>query len=800
MAPGVLLAAPASGAIESDGVALYWTDALGVRHSLMGGGGSTLAASYNLGGAAADQTFTLKDTKGGAFIVDGTDAGFTGTYAMQVKGTGSGLVNFPRVGGLSAVSSISVAAALGAAWNAVNFPASTLTLTGGPASATAVAQVHVGAAVINGAGNTVTDAYNVLFDAAPAGTATITRGWSLGAAGAVQFGAGLVLGASLSPPTESDLVVENGATVVSQANTGRLGYRTSTQQFFVSANGGGYVPLLMGPAAGGFTQGSVPFGSATGTLIQNNPNFFWDNTNFRLGIGVTSPTATLQIVQPIVNAAVPSAFVLTGGAHTAITSANEDIGANFNFSATKQWATGSIATQREVLFQAPTYSFVGTSTITTAATVAISGAPIAGANATLTNPLAFWVQGGSSQFIGTQSVVSATGAKWNALSVGTSTLTLTGATTPVTALSLVTLAAPSVSAASAITIATAATLTIAGPPAGVGAGPATLTNPLALLVASGNSQFSNNVGINTTIGAVTSLEVVTGVSTSTAGNSTFPGTIKITNNGIDTTNAVGGLEWQYDVGGSGFKIGVVSGTSSLAVFKRDFSTAWTQMFGFKSNGNAGIPVGANFYKKFRVDTSPPASPTITAAAIDSVGWNGIDFLGTLTLGGAAGDVTTLNAVYIEAPTINASSAVVIADFFTCRIGTASFGGAGPASAARNWSLGVDGNTKFGGGLTIHSTDVNVAGPYIILATDYYLQVRRTATSAISLNLPSIAIVGNGFVIQAKDSGYNAAVNPITWVRNGADTIENVAGNYPQNVTGSLIKFTSNATTNNWELS
>ena len=53
---------------------------------------------------------------------------------------------------------------------------------------------------------------------------------------------------------------------------------------------------------------------------------------------------------------------------------------------------------------------------------------------------------------------------------------------------------------------------------------------------------------------------------------------------------------------------------------------------------------------------------------------------------------------------------------------------------------------------------------------------------------------------AKDSGYNAAVNNITWVRNGADTIENVAGNYLQIVTGSLISFTANATTNNWELS
>ena len=86
---GTLLSSPASGAIESDGVHLYWTDAIGARHSLDtggGGGSETLAQAYSLGGGAADQTLTLEDAKGGGFIVDGTDVGFTGTYALTVKG------------------------------------------------------------------------------------------------------------------------------------------------------------------------------------------------------------------------------------------------------------------------------------------------------------------------------------------------------------------------------------------------------------------------------------------------------------------------------------------------------------------------------------------------------------------------------------------------------------------------------------------------------------------------------------------------------------------------------------------
>lgn len=70
------------------------------------------------------------------------------------------------------------------------------------------------------------------------------------------------------------------------------------------------------------------------------------------------------------------------------------------------------ATQREVIVPAPTYAFAGATTITTAATLAITGAPIAGANATITEPVAFWVQSGRVQF-GIPTTSAATGAGVN---------------------------------------------------------------------------------------------------------------------------------------------------------------------------------------------------------------------------------------------------------------------------------------------------------------------------------------------------------------------------------------------------
>lgn len=45
----------------------------------------------------------------------------------------------------------------------------------------------------------------------------------------------------------------------------------------------------------GFTAGSVLFAGAAGVLSQDNSNLFWDDTNNRLGVGTTTPGATLSV-------------------------------------------------------------------------------------------------------------------------------------------------------------------------------------------------------------------------------------------------------------------------------------------------------------------------------------------------------------------------------------------------------------------------------------------------------------------------------------------------------------------------
>ena len=52
---------------------------------------------------------------------------------------------------------------------------------------------------------------------------------------------------------------------------------------------------------GGLTAGSVVFAGSSGLLAQDNANFFWDDTNNRLGIGTTTPENALELSGGIPN-------------------------------------------------------------------------------------------------------------------------------------------------------------------------------------------------------------------------------------------------------------------------------------------------------------------------------------------------------------------------------------------------------------------------------------------------------------------------------------------------------------------
>src|SRR5208337_3134295 len=105
-----------------------------------------------------------------------------------------------------------------------------------------------------------------------------------------------------------------------------------------------------------------------------------------------------------------SYFIVNAPTDTGITTTAESVGVNF-VGATRTWAAGTVATQRENLFQHPTYA---TGTFTNAATLAIDGPPAGG---TFTNgPYALWVQSGPSWFQATTNqFVTGTGSNLTTL-------------------------------------------------------------------------------------------------------------------------------------------------------------------------------------------------------------------------------------------------------------------------------------------------------------------------------------------------------------------------------------------------
>lgn len=90
----------------------------------------------------------------------------------------------------------------------------------------------------------------------------------------------------------------------------------------------------------------------------------------------------------------PNLVVVTGPAHTTLTASTEATDINFNLARTVQFAAGTLSTQRAMRIQAPTYGFVGASTLSHASTVSITGAPVKGTNTTLTNTSALRIEAG----------------------------------------------------------------------------------------------------------------------------------------------------------------------------------------------------------------------------------------------------------------------------------------------------------------------------------------------------------------------------------------------------------------------
>jgi hypothetical protein len=177
---------------------------------------------------------------------------------------------------------------------------------------------------------------------------------------------------------------------------------------------------------------------ATGVLVPTTSKFAFGtvatqsaylqangSTGYMVLSAASTSVASLRFDATAVSSGVKNWFQFNGANSTGQTASTEVSGVLFSIGNTRTWSTGAIASQREFYIKLPTYAFAAASTITTAATLAVEGAPAAGTNATITNGYSAW--------FGAKIRIDAAAAISGAVGPATLAATTAGATGPQTA-------------------------------------------------------------------------------------------------------------------------------------------------------------------------------------------------------------------------------------------------------------------------------------------------------------------------------------------------------------------------------
>ena len=208
----------------------------------------------------------------------------------------------------------------------------------------------------------------------------------------------------------------------------------------------------------------------------------------------------------------PNHLKITGAAHTTLTASTQASDVVFDLARTVEFAAGALTLQAAFTIEAPTYAFVGASSLTVALTMGIFGIPEPGANATISVGAAFAVgnaAGYTSDItgIGTAGLVVIPGigsgittvSRRSGLSVGgdaSGNVSLGNQTATLTTLNSINLGQVTYNSTTLTrTVTTPSTLYVEGPPV-AGTNMAFTNGPYAILVASGLSSFTGPMEIS----------------------------------------------------------------------------------------------------------------------------------------------------------------------------------------------------------------------------------------------------------------------------------------------------------------
>lgn len=206
---------------------------------------------------------------------------------------------------------------------------------------------------------------------------------------------------SLNSAYENGSVIDVDLTDVEFRLTGGLGFfiRNNTgatlYQSFTSTEATFATPIMLSnDAEVEFRDVNTSIhSSVSGTLdFTASDAFVFSNGLFGIN---TSPNAYFDTSETISSGNVPSGLVYTNAAHTGLTASTERFFVHVDMSTAVQFNTGALALQRGMYIEAPAYAFVGASTLSSAATLSISGPANADTNATITNSHALYIESAS---------------------------------------------------------------------------------------------------------------------------------------------------------------------------------------------------------------------------------------------------------------------------------------------------------------------------------------------------------------------------------------------------------------------
>jgi hypothetical protein len=217
----------------------------------------------------------------------------------------------------------------------------------------------------------------------------------------------IAIGSFTTTTASNQLVIGGGSgRNISTAYIGNGVTAASPSAFTLNATGGSGSNVVganlqiaggkgTGNAAGGDILFQTSDAGASGATLQSLTTKLAIKASGNVGVGTTTPGAKLEVAPAAVSSGAQVYLKVTTAADTGLTASTESIAIDFNTAATRQFAAGALANQREVVFRAPTYAFASASTITMASTVSITGPPVAGTNATITKGAALQIENGN---------------------------------------------------------------------------------------------------------------------------------------------------------------------------------------------------------------------------------------------------------------------------------------------------------------------------------------------------------------------------------------------------------------------